>query len=88
MLDSVTLIVIIISSIFVSILTSITFFLVGYACHGWKQRCKTTGSVSGRQTTSETGPVYYERVVPKFNITSTDHVELKLTKNEAYASLN
>ena len=84
MLDTVTLTVIILSSISISILTSVVFFLFGYAC-GWRQRCKASESVSGGQAISDNNPVHYERVVP--NIT-TERADLKLTKNEAYASLN
>ena len=81
MLNVVTLTVI--PSIFLSILASIIFFLFGYSCRGWRQRCKR--SESREQTTSEANP-QNERVVP--NATTEHQVDLKLTRNEAYASLN
>ena len=76
MLDAATLVMV--SSISVFILTSITFFLFGYACR-CRQRCEKPGV-----QTLENRPVY-ENVVPQL---TTEQVDLELTRNEAYESLN
>ena len=76
MLDAVTLAVA--SSVSVFLLTSIVFFLFGYAC-GCRQRQRKSG-----RRISENSPVY-ENTVP--NLT-TEQADLELTRNEAYGSLN
>ena len=76
MLDAVTLAVV--SSISVFLLTSIIFFLFGYA-YGCRQ-----GQRKSDREISENSPVYENAVL---NLT-TEQADLELTRNEAYGSLN